>query len=138
MERRKAAHRRKDSNYRNAVVALYAPASSSQDRVVGNVRQPLVSELSTDAVAQIRVRYIGLRGHAIGIKLIERTERAFKRRPASACCVRFTRGALGGLALAPGAAQFRNVGAEYLDPIHVPLPWLIKNLASDPPLFQRT
>jgi len=123
MGRRNAAHRRKDSNYRNAVVALFAPAGSSQNRVVGNVRQPLVSELSTDAVAQIRVRYIGLRGYAMGIQLFDRAARAFKRRPASAFCTCFTRGALGGLALVFGAAQFRDVGAENLDPIHVPQSW---------------
>jgi hypothetical protein len=48
----KAAHRRKDSNYRNAVVALFAPAGSSQDRVVRNVRPPFVLELYADAPAQ--------------------------------------------------------------------------------------
>src|SRR5262249_44872326 len=54
------------------------------------------------------------------------------------CVAPVREGRLGGLALAPGGAQFRNVGAEYLDPIHVPKSWLIKNLASDPPWAQRT
>src|SRR5882724_7437739 len=50
---------------------------------------------------------------AIGIKLVDRTARTFKHRLASTCCAR-PRRPLGGLALAPGGAQFRNVGAEYL------------------------
>src|SRR5262249_44872324 len=88
MGRRKAAHCRKDSNYRNAVVALFAPAGGSQDRVVRNVGQPVVLELYTDAPAQSRVRDIGLPGHALGKKLVDRTARTFKRRLASMCCAR--------------------------------------------------
>jgi len=77
------AHRRKDSNYRNAVVALFAPAGSSQDRVVRNFRQPFVLELYADAPA-----------HAIGIKF-PIARRARSNAGCSTCCAR-TRGALGG------------------------------------------
>jgi hypothetical protein len=74
------AHRRKDSNYRNAVVALFAPAGSSQDRVVRNFRPPFVLELYADAPA-----------HAIGIKF-PIARRARSNAGCSTCCAPYARG----------------------------------------------